>query len=94
MVTATILEDVKIIRQPLGASWKLDQEAKLLRWIDQFKAFVENGHRSARWLMFIAGSYLEAAQHCKSKKRRGNYYLFAHRYFEEVIAREPETRQE
>ena len=92
--TTAKIQELKIIREPIGATWKENQEKKYLKWADQLKQFVEEGHRTSEWLLHIAESYNSAAYECGSEIRKREYFKEAQKYYEEITTLNIETRDE
>lgn len=80
-----IVEDIIIIYERVGASWKGDLEKKFLMYVDKLKEFVAEGNRTFRWVLYIGDSYTAAASHCLDEERRRHQLLSARRYYEEAV---------
>ncbi|WP_146217670.1 hypothetical protein [Chitinophaga sp. S165] len=67
-----------------GASWKTDIEKKYLFYVEKLKEYTSQGHRTYRWLLYLADSYYAAAINCKDPVRKKQWHLFAHESYLDV----------
>ncbi|UPK68047.1 hypothetical protein [Chitinophaga filiformis] len=93
-VTVSHCNNIIMNYEMKGASWKTDIEKKYLFYVEKLKEYIARGHRTYRWLLYLADSYYAAAINCKDPVRERQWHLLAQKSYLEVAGLEGIERYE
>lgn len=83
-VTVAHCNSIVINYEMKGSSWKADIEKKYLFYVEKLKEYIAQGHRTYRWLLYLADSYYAAAINCKDSDRKKELHLQAQKSYLDV----------